>query len=61
MAKMKEKFPAEIYVVKEYDGDTCYLIADEETTGIAETNSDRPVAIYQLVRVATLRNKTEVV
>jgi len=61
MAKTKEKFPTEIYVAKEYDGDTDYLIADEETTGMAETNGDRPIAIYRLVRVATLRNKTEVV
>lgn len=61
MPKSKEMFPKTIYVVKEYDGESHYLIAEEDPAELAVANDDRKVAVYERVRTATIRNKTEVV
>lgn len=61
MAKAKEKFPKQIYVGKEQDRDTEFLVASDSPEGMEVQNDERTVAIYQLVRVVKVVNKTEVV
>lgn len=61
MAKTKEKFPKQIYVGKEQDRDSEFLVASDSPEGMEVQNDERTVAIYQLVRVVKVVNKTEVV
>lgn len=62
MSKRTEKFPKEIYVGHESDGEGgSFLVANETPEGMEVTNDERRVAVYEFVRVAKLVNKTEVI
>ena len=64
MAKAKKavKFPAQIYVAKENDGkDDEFLLADPSPEGMQVENDEREVAIYELRKIVTVVNKTEIV
>lgn len=62
MAKRTEKFPKEIYVGHEPDGEGGnFLVANETPAGMEVANDQRTVGMYRLVRIVKLVNKTEVV
>lgn len=62
MGKKKEQYPKQLFVGKENEGtDEEYFLASESPDGMEVSNEERTVAIYQLVRMAKVVNKTEVV
>ena len=61
MAKKNLKYPKLIYVGIEHDRDTTYLLAYADPTEAADLTNEKEVAIYQLVKTAKVRTKTEVV
>lgn len=60
-AKSKTKYPNKISVVREFAKSESYLVAAEAPEDFADFNADVKVAVYQLVRVVTVKTKTEVV
>ena len=61
MAKSKMKYPKLVYVGVEYDRDTSYFVVYADPIEAADLTDDKEVAIYQLVKTAKVRTKTEVV
>ena len=61
MAKKKDRFPGQLFVAKEQDKDSEWYTADDSAESVAVMHDEREVGIYALVRVAKVRNKTEVV
>lgn len=62
MAKTKERFPKQIFVVNENEGtDDAFLSASEFPEGLKVQDDVRTVAVYSLERVAKIVNKTVVV
>ena len=57
----KNKFPKQIFVGIEQDDDDDFLVAVEDYEGLMVCGADRGVGIYQLVRVAKIVNKSEIV
>ena len=57
----KRDFPKQIYVGIEIDDDKKFLVADKDYEGLAVQGDQREIAVYELVRVATVVNKSEVV
>lgn len=45
---MSQKFPEVIYVKQEEDGDSSFLVADDDFAGLAEMGEAVPVAVYRL-------------
>ena len=61
MAKSKTKYPKLIYVGIEHERDTTYFVAYADPTEAADLADEKEVAIYNLVKTAKVRTKTEVV
>ena len=51
-------FPETIYVGVDKCDEDNYLIADKSYEGLEVQNDDRTIAVYQLVKVKTLRNQS---
>lgn len=60
-AKSKIKYPNQISVVREFAKSESYLVAEEAPEAFADFDADVEVAVYQLMRVVTVKTKTEVV
>lgn len=56
----KDKFPRVIYVKKEQDRDSEYLVADASAAAHAEINGEVEIAIYNLSRVTKVKASAEV-
>lgn len=59
MAKID--FPDKLYVGIDHADDEPFFVADKDYEGLASQGDVREIAIYSLVRVATVVNKSEVV
>jgi len=59
--KSKLEYPKLLYIGIDYERDTSYFTAYADPTEAADPTDDKEVAIYQLVRTALVRTKTEVV
>lgn len=55
----RKKFPNEIFVRWEDEGDNAFLTADPKVEGHAEVGETRQVAVYELKRVGNLTTKVE--
>lgn len=56
---MDTKFPEVLYVKREVDGDNSFLIADDDSAGLAELGADIPVAVYRLETKGILASHVE--
>ncbi len=59
MTVQKRDFPKTIYVAVEESDDEKFLVASSQAADHAVMDDDRLVAVYQLVKLATLTNKSE--
>ncbi|MDE1919019.1 MAG: hypothetical protein KGH96_23475 [Sphingomonadales bacterium] len=59
MARKKAEFPSTVYVGWEYDGDTKFLVSQEDIQRHADFDGDTRVGIYKLVEVVTVKVKIE--
>ena len=57
----KRDFPKHIYVGIDSAYNEKFLVADKDYEGLAVQGDQREIAVYELVRVATVVNKSEVV
>ena len=57
----KRDFPKQIYIGTEHADNEKFFVADSDYEALASQNDVREIAIYSLVRVAKVVNKSEVV
>ena len=57
----KSVFPKQIYVGLDVSDGNEFLVAAKDYEGLAVQDDKRQIAVYQLLRVANLVNKSEVV
>lgn len=61
MSKKKSQYPKQLFIVKENEGtEDEFFNTSESLDDMEIVNEERAVAVYQLVRVVKVVNKTEV-
>lgn len=57
----KRDFPKQLYIGIDHADDEKFFVANSDYEGLASQDNVREIAIYSLVRVAKVVNKSEVV
>ena len=57
---MAKRFPTELFVVREEDGDSSYLVAHEKVEDTADLQEKKIIGVYRLDSTAEVEAKVEI-